>query len=92
MTLEKRVTELERRVGQEDDFSLFVIAAIGCDPDKLGPERALYRKVTGYEAAGTNRAWPLQPGETADQLKERIEQELRAEGRRAFAVCECYDD
>lgn len=90
MSLEKRVIQLEQRLGSPDDFVLFVISALGCDPAKIGPERVIEREVVGYSASGRSREWSRDPGETAAALKERVERDVRAEGHKVYVVCECY--
>jgi hypothetical protein len=92
MNLEKRVGQLEQRMGASNDFLLMIISLIGCDPEKIGPERPIYREVTGYSASGRDRTWPRRPGESEQELKGRVEEELRAEGHRVYLVCECYSD
>jgi hypothetical protein len=92
MNLEKRIEQLEHRMGQEGDFLLMVIAAMGCDPGKTGPERVIQHEVAGYSAVGRDRTWTLQPGQSAEHLRALIERELKAEGYKAYAVCECYAD
>jgi len=92
MNLEKRVEQLEHRIGKADDeFVLMVICALGCDPDKLGAERAIHYPVVGYSAIGCNRKWLPAEGESIAALKERMEKELRSEGHKVFAVAECYE-
>jgi hypothetical protein len=91
MNLEKRVDQLEQRAGSSNDFVLFIIAAMGVDPEKIGPERAIQRPVTGYTAIGRDRKWDLQRGESAADLRARMEEELRGEGHKVYLVGECYE-
>lgn len=91
MNLEKRVEQLEQRLGSQDDFMLIVIGLLGCDPEKMGPERIVEREVTGYSATGRNRRWVRQPGESLEAVKARIEQDVRTEGHKVYSVCECYE-
>jgi len=90
MNLTKRLEQLEARLGKVDDFLLIVVSLIGCDPDKIGPERAIRRAPIGYSAASRDRKWLPHQGESLDDLRARMELELRAEGHKAFLVCECY--
>ncbi|AMO23982.1 hypothetical protein GCM10027034_19110 [Ramlibacter solisilvae] len=77
-------------MGTPDDFMLVVISTVGCDPDKIGPERAIYYEATGYRAAGRDREWIREPGESVEALKDRVESDLKAEGHKHFVVHECY--
>lgn len=90
MNLEKRVEELEQRRGTPDDMIFIVISFLGCDPAKTGSERAIEHEVTGYSASGRERHWEREPGEAVQDLRARIKQELRHEGHKVYAVCECY--
>jgi hypothetical protein len=90
MNLEKRVEQLEQRMGTDSDFRLLVVSFLGCDPEKSGPERQIRYEVTGYSASGRDRKWNRGPGESVEELEARLERELRAEGHKVYAVCECY--
>lgn len=90
MNLEKRVEQLEQRIGMADDFLLIIISFLGADPEKIGPERAIEHEVIGYSATGRDRKWHRLDGESKEALKTRMEAELRAEGHKVYAVCECY--
>ena len=63
---------------------------MGTNPEKIGPERAIEYEVTGYSAMGRDRKWHLQPGESKEQLKARMEADLWSEGHKVYSVCECY--
>lgn len=90
MSLTKRVEDLERRIGTADGFLLFIVRFVGCDPEKMGPERAIYREPCGYRDVNGGRTWMPEAGESGLELKARVESELRTEGYKAYAVCECY--
>jgi hypothetical protein len=91
MNLEKRVEQLEQRMGTDNDFKLLIVSFVGCNPDKSGLDRQIRHEVTGYSASGRDRKWNRGPGESAEELKARMECELRAEGHKVYAVCECYE-
>lgn len=56
----------------------------------LGTGRAIHHEVTGYSALGRDRTWTRAPGEPVEAMKARVESELRGEGHKVYAVCECY--
>lgn len=92
MNLQKRVEELEHRVGASDETLLILITSfVGCDQEKSGADRAIYREVTCYRALSRDREWLRAPGESLADLKARMNAELSAEGHKVYAVCECYD-
>jgi hypothetical protein len=92
MNLEKRLEQLEQRMSTTDDFMLLIVGFVGCDPDKIGPERAIHHEVGGYSALGRDRRWRLDHGESVEDMTARVEKELRAEGHGVDAVCENYTD
>lgn len=92
MKIEERVSRLEQAMDADSEFLLLVIAAVGCNPEKMGPEREIRYEPTGYQALRGDRDWPLLPGESAEALKARVERELRAEGHKVFVVREMYDE
>jgi hypothetical protein len=91
MNLEKRVEQLEQRIATSDDFMLVVISLLLADPEKIGPERAIHREVVGYSALWRDRKWDRHEGESPEELRARLEAELKAEGHTAYGVCERYD-
>lgn len=92
MNIEQRIARLEERIGSNDDsFLILITSLVGCDPTKVGPERAIHHTVTGYRGMrGAEREWTPRPGESLDALRARMEQELKGEGHKVYMVCECY--
>lgn len=89
MSLAKRVEELERKQGG-GEFLLLVIQWVGCNPEKLGPERVIERSPIGYRTS--DRQWLAAPGESLESVKARIEADARAEGLMVLGVRECYEE
>jgi hypothetical protein len=91
MNLEKRVEKLEQSMGSTDEFLLVVVVPMGVNPDKMGPERIVQREMTGYRSCGSvDRSWTRGQNESVESFQARVEQELRAEGRKSHIVCETY--
>lgn len=91
MNLEKRVEQLEHRI-QPEATMILILAWVGCDPEKSGSERAIRREVAGYSASGRDGGWWRAPGESVEQLKARMQADVRSEGCKVYVVWECYDE
>lgn len=90
MNLQKRIEELEHRIGVNEDFLLIVITF-------LTPEEKVAsgadKRLVGYCSIGRDdRKWFRQPGQSVADLKAAVERELREEGHKVYAVSECYPE
>jgi len=88
MNVARRVQELEKRIGGDDNKTLMRVAFVGCRPDETGSQRAIKYPVTGFRTDG--RRWHQEEGETEEQLWDRAKSEVEYNQCGVAVLMECY--
>ena len=85
---ESRVSELEKRAGTDaDPMTVWIVAF-----HRPGPDGPVHDEPIGYAViGGAGPQWDRQPGETLEQLKERVTREVPRNAHGAAVLIECYE-
>lgn len=92
MNVAKRVQDLEKRMGAEDNQTLLRLSFVGCNPEMTGAERAREHQVVAFKTTDGAQRWDLRTGETEGELWERAKSEVRYPEWGVAVLMECYEN